>query len=852
MKQTYTLVGNPLREDLPLGFSGEFEVNGKKIKITPDMYLADVVEALNSADAGVIAKVSNGALVLESKYASKEIDVRDVRGEVARALGLVLKGATSSGATPPVSLTIYDSLGAEKDGMAPIAFPLTINSTNDTMNIYLSGAANDGVSEAHSIKLTHRTYNNINELVTELQQKIDAAFGKNKIVVSVMAPNTLRLSTYKTGSEVQASDLAVGGVLNGVADTASGPGVLNLIPAGNPYTVADRGGRDGNDKFYIDLGPLAQAYSDDDPQPQLVDLRGGTYATVNDLVDEINYQIMQNPILRKSVSARVENGKIVFETAGKGRNVGAEQLLLYDYSTTVQVALPVIPPNTLENLGITFGSVYYQGTGPIGVMPAAGDQFTVDLGPSATADGSDPPPQVITLSGGYATINDLVDDINSQFDANPYLRGNVRARVGWFNGVPVVKIETTKLNDEVEPADFTLTDGAGTPLADMNIDPATNKWTERNPVRYLGTASPGLNIVAGVNDSFYIDVSPFASKDGRDLPPIQITIPAGVYPSVSALATAIQNAIDSVDELNGVISVKRVVVNGAEVLSFETVKKGSHLKGSDFLLYDAVPGTLGNLAIPPTPTDGSGSTEGESEFKTPSNLIHTMLELRNDLLGLARYSSESSDLTNSEGENLGLIPGDVITITANSTTMELKVTGTTTLEDIVRGLQSALGSNARVWLTSEGSIAIENYDTNPISNFSVEAVGEDGTSRDKFNELFSNIQTVIPPRATVYTKIFKDPTRFHHISTETLGWIDDGIEHITLERSVVGARSNRLNRVLTISDNLKTRYVELKSQVEDANLADLAVLISQEETALQAALEMGAKILPPSLLNYLE
>lgn len=70
-------------------------------------------------------------------------------------------------------------------------------------------------------------------------------------------------------------------------------------------------------------------------------------------------------------------------------------------------------------------------------------------------------------------------------------------------------------------------------------------------------------------------------------------------------------------------------------------------------------------------------------------------------------------------------------------------------------------------------------------------------------------------------------------------------------RAEVGARANRVDLVDNRLGDLTQNLTALDSKVEDADIAKTMVDLKQEENIYQASLSVGAKIVQPSLLDYL-
>lgn len=67
----------------------------------------------------------------------------------------------------------------------------------------------------------------------------------------------------------------------------------------------------------------------------------------------------------------------------------------------------------------------------------------------------------------------------------------------------------------------------------------------------------------------------------------------------------------------------------------------------------------------------------------------------------------------------------------------------------------------------------------------------------------------------------------------------------------VGAKINRLEMVMNRADNAEISMTKLLSDLEDADLAQLAVKLSEEEASYRAALAVGARIIQPTLADFL-
>ena len=463
MEQTYTLKGKYLPADEPLGFTGTLTINRENIVVNADDTLNDIRDMINAnSNLKVIASTDNGYLQLESTTSSEEIRISDDQdGVLLDHLGLNLRGAWNRGITGP-TMPVIDSTGAIFDGAGPVT-NLTYDSTNNILNLHLGPNANDGLAESHSITIPEGTYADVDELVAAIQTQINDAFGRDKILVENNA-GTLRISTVATGASIGMADLQVGGEIDGVWDSASDAADLNLIAAPDPapQTMAGTAGTDGTDKFYIDIGELISRDGQDTEAVE-IDLRAANTGTLAEMIDEINYQINQDLSLRGLVRAREDNGRILIETIKTGHEITADQLHLSDSTAGTLAGLGILEDPTQAYIDGIPPAAY-----PVNIVAGVNDTIEIDLGPSVSRSGVNYDPITITLDeGSYATINDLVNEINIQIHRTPEFLGSIVAQVEGLPGSEYIRIASVDDGSDVEGIDLQIT--AGTALADLGL-----------------------------------------------------------------------------------------------------------------------------------------------------------------------------------------------------------------------------------------------------------------------------------------------------------------------------------------------------------------------------------------------
>ena len=81
--------------------------------------------------------------------------------------------------------------------------------------------------------------------------------------------------------------------------------------------------------------------------------------------------------------------------------------------------------------------------------------------------------------------------------------------------------------------------------------------------------------------------------------------------------------------------------------------------------------------------------------------------------------------------------------------------------------------------------------------------------------------------------------------------LDQRNAQIVGQQSIVGAKVNRLNLLSSRIDDQNLNLGNLKSQTGDADMASLITQLNQENSVYQASLAAGARMIEPTLMNYL-
>ncbi|MEZ0537219.1 flagellar hook-associated protein FlgL [Caldicellulosiruptoraceae bacterium PP1] len=85
-----------------------------------------------------------------------------------------------------------------------------------------------------------------------------------------------------------------------------------------------------------------------------------------------------------------------------------------------------------------------------------------------------------------------------------------------------------------------------------------------------------------------------------------------------------------------------------------------------------------------------------------------------------------------------------------------------------------------------------------------------------------------------------------------LGDIDKHIDNVVAQRGDIGALQNRMELIKNRLSDDNVNFTNLLSKNEDVDIAEAIMKLKQDENVYRSALETGARILPPTLLDFLK
>lgn len=152
-------------------------------------------------------------------------------------------------------------------------------------------------------------------------------------------------------------------------------------------------------------------------------------------------------------------------------------------------------------------------------------------------------------------------------------------------------------------------------------------------------------------------------------------------------------------------------------------------------------------------------------------------------------------------------------------------------------------------------------DIQPVSGQMITAVTYQGDAGTIAYEVGSGIKAAVNvPGDAVFGQVLnalmdlRDRLRSRDqagISTTSLGQLEGAVDNLLKWQAEVGARTNQLELTNTRLLELKTNFERLQSENEDADIPETIMRLKMQENVYQMALNTGARILQPTLLDFL-
>ncbi len=537
-----------------------------------------------------------------------------------------------------------------------------------------------------------------------------------------------------------------------------------------------------------------------------ITLRNGNYENSEALITEIRNRLAEVPALEGHIKTSVDDGVISFI---------ADDTFSIDLtasSASLTAAMGIQTPNAVKALNSLGTSYIDLGTDSFTVRGGAYDNLikagNTYPGGGFTADGTIPNnslsftydgnPYTIALNdGAYATVDDMIGEINNQLMLVPALGGHVN--VTNEDGMLYVKSDKP-INIDMIASSAALTGAMGITSASS----VKHAYTLEGSV--LDLSSSNISIAAGVNDRFVLNYN------GT---PAVLTLSPNTYDGTALglddFARDMQAQIDLDPSLMGHIT----VVNDGGKLAF----------------YSDQPLTAGNTTAPVSFDVAGMGMSDQQEAEAVKNNQFVISYMGSDY----ELALESNTYNGIPGHGLDDLVMDV----------QNKINANTALE----GHITVVNDNGRLVFYSDSPITVKSEGSPEAMDMSAIGIASQRSSVSVGRGVRSGDATQL---IGIFDEMVADLRADNVLGISGfLDRIDIHIGNINAVRAELGVKYNRIeltaNRIEDDMINLKG----LLSKNEDADMSEVIMNLKMEENVYRASLSGGARIIQPSLVDFL-
>lgn len=158
------------------------------------------------------------------------------------------------------------------------------------------------------------------------------------------------------------------------------------------------------------------------------------------------------------------------------------------------------------------------------------------------------------------------------------------------------------------------------------------------------------------------------------------------------------------------------------------------------------------------------------------------------------------------------------------------------------GTDNPISATELTQISSKYKVEVSQGVTMEYNTTAPEILNYDGGTTNNIMDLFKNILTNLDS---------SDPADINKLTTENLTDIQAAHNNILKSRSTVGAMQNRMDSALSKNKDEILNLKEILSSNEDVDVAETTMQYAMLQTTYIAALQTGAKVIQPTLLDYL-
>lgn len=194
----------------------------------------------------------------------------------------------------------------------------------------------------------------------------------------------------------------------------------------------------------------------------------------------------------------------------------------------------------------------------------------------------------------------------------------------------------------------------------------------------------------------------------------------------------------------------------------------------------------------------------------------------------------------------GGVPMGKVYVQSGSYSGEIDLSGAKTIGDIIDKLSNTDANfNLQAWISDDGK-RLNLTNTAGEAYIKVRDVAGSGTASGLG---LGNTPSVFTTLIDLRDNLLRNDSKA--ISEVSIVKIDEDLKRVLDLHAEVGSKTNRVNAAKEKQENINLNLKEMLSSVEDLDMSEAIIRMTELETAYQAALQTGSKIMQMSLLDFL-
>jgi len=213
------------------------------------------------------------------------------------------------------------------------------------------------------------------------------------------------------------------------------------------------------------------------------------------------------------------------------------------------------------------------------------------------------------------------------------------------------------------------------------------------------------------------------------------------------------------------------------------------------------------------------------------------------------FEASSDDMTSVDFNSYN---GNSFTI--NGKTVNIDSTTITSLSDLVNLINNDPNLNSEVYALSDGGrlilrsrtaepLVLADVTGTPLEDWGIIGNGGNILNSQEAEGVFKVVEDIIKDLRN---------NEVSKLSGEDLENLDEALNHLLAVRSQVGARTLRLENSLNRFEGFSVNFKNLLSLNEDIDVAEVLMQLQEHQSVYQMALSATARVLQPTLLDFLQ